>query len=1124
MSLSFRRVAAALAAVFIGLSAAAQVTTSSVTGTIIDQDGLAVEGAVISAVHTPTGTQYYAVANNAGQYHINGMRAGGPYILEVSFLGMATVRNQNVTLKLGEPYEFDAVLESANELDAVVVEAKSSFNASKTGAGASFSLDQIEQIPTINRSVMDVVKYTPQATSSKYGGMSIAGTSTRYNSFQVDGAVANDTFGLSSEGTNGANVGANPISYDAIEEIQVVVAPFDVRQSGFTGGAINAITKSGTNQVKGTAYAHYYNQDFIGTTPGTLDDTDPLFIKSMTKNDDGTYTRTKYDQQYYVTYGATVGAPIIKNKLFIFASLEGLMSSTPNIYSPVNGSYETEQRKLKNEVFYNGQSLGWYFNEAMAEAAIEHYKNVFAQGIDVREGYAVKNSEKRNINALVRLDWNINDSNKLMIRYQLLDATNAGNGAGAKTYYFNNSYFDRVNTTHTIVGELNSRISDNVSNNLRATAVLVDEIRSVPYAAPTIYANGDNTILDLGTHYCSYINRVLVNTYTLTDNLYVALGEHNLTFGTHNELYTFANAYRTYATSQYYFASIADFFATGTAYNADGTPTADGSISKLYSEYRYNYADPTVEGVTGPDWYAHTQALQLGLYAQDEWRPSRDFSLTYGLRADMPLLLNKPTVNESFNANVATYSTDTDQLVGVTPKASILLSPRVGFRWFLDENHKALLRGGVGMFTGRIPFVWLSNAYNNTGVETKNIDVTDKTDLAKIPITTDPYNDVVLGNAMPDGKGIQGSGAGATINTLSRNFKYPQVLRTNLGFDYEFENGIKVTLDGIFSKGFNNVYFRNVALESTAVVYGASAAAAATNPASVAPYYHNKSADFKTIVALGNTNKGYSYSLSAKVEKSFDFGLYAMASYTFGHSYTANDGLSSQAHSNLTTNPSVDVNAPELSYSLYDIPHKVTAILAYNSPHYAGGLLGTKVSLAYTGTSGQRYSYVYYDSSASLAFNGDGYTGNSLMYIPTAEELSTMKWSTAADAVAFEKFIRSDSYLSSHRGQWAERNGGISPFESHIDLQIAEDIYYDRKNGRKLEVTLDVLNLTNLLNREWGLYYASTTTRAPLNVDSLAADASGNMVPTFSYRSDNAIYLSDFYSRWRCQLGVKLTF
>ncbi|MBO4466258.1 MAG: TonB-dependent receptor [Bacteroidales bacterium] len=1117
MSLSIKRAVAAFAAFLCSIAVFAQVTTSSLSGTITDETGAPLAGAVVVAVHTPTGSQYYAVANDAGQYHINGMRVGGPYLVEVSFLGMNTVQNPNVTLKLGEPYEFDAQLQSANELDAVVVEAKSSFNASKTGAGASFSLGQIEQIPTINRSVFDVVKYTPQASNSKYGGMSIAGTSTRYNSFQVDGAVANDSFGLSSEGTNGANVGANPISYDAIEEIQVVVAPFDVRQSGFTGGAINAITKSGTNQVKGTAYAHYYNEDFIGTTPGTMDDTDPLFIKSkMKKNDDGTYSRMKYDEQYYVTYGATVGAPIIKNKLFLFASFEGLMSSSPNIYSPVNGSYETEERKLKNTVTWGTEDLGDYFNTAMADAAIKHYKDVFAKGISLDEGYAVKNSDKRNINALVRLDWNINDNHKLMFRYQLLDAKNLGNGAGNKTYYFNNSYFDRVNTTHTLVGELNSRLADNMSNDLRVTAVMVDEVRSVPYAAPTIYTNGDNTILDIGTHYCSYINKVLVNTYTLTDNLYISLGKHTLTLGTHNELYTFANAYRTYATGQYEFKTVADFFATTEGNNK-------------FSAFKYNYADPTVEGVDGPDWFAHTQALQLGLYAQDEWRPNRNFTLTYGLRADAPLLLNKPSVNEAFNANVATYSTDTNELVGVTPKLSVLLSPRVGFRWFLNDDHKSLLRGGVGMFTGRIPFVWLSNAYNNTGVETKSINITDATMLAELPITTDPYNDIVLGkwHTNPDTgekEGIQGSSAGATINTLSRNFKYPQVLRVNLGFDHEFENGWKVTLDGIFSKGFNNIYFRNVALESTEKVYGASAAVAASNPASVAPYYHTKSGDFKTIVALGNTNQGYSYSASAKVEKTFDWGLYLMGSYTYGHSFTANDGLSSQAHSNLTTNPSVDTNAPELSYSLFDIPHKVAAIAAYKSPAYAGGLLATSVSLAYTGTSGQRYSFVYYDSSAAEAFNGDGYQGNSLMYIPTADELSTMKWSTPADAVAFEKLIRSDKYLSSHRGQWAERNGGISPFEHHIDLQVAEDIFYDRKNGRKMQVTMDLLNLTNLLNREWGLSYASTITRSPLGINGLTKDSAGNMVPEFTFRKDNAIYLSDFSSRWRFQLGVKFTF
>ena len=1125
----------------------AQVTTSSVSGIVTDDSGAPLEGSVIVAVHTPTGSQYYAVANSAGQYFINGMRAGGPYEIEVSFLGMETLRYTDITLKLGETYEINASLKATNELDAVVVVSESSFNASKTGAGSSFSLRQVEQMPSISKSVLDIVKFTPQAASSKQGGMSIGGASPRYNSFQIDGAVANDSFGLSSDGMNGANVGANPVSLDAIEEIQVVVAPFDVRQSGFTGGGINAITKSGTNKVKGTFYTRYYNQDFIGTTPGTTDLSDPFALSSLEPvldaegNKTGVGRRTKYDQQVTETYGFTVGAPIVKNKLFIFLSAEYYNNTQPNIYSPVAGSYEDQDsRKLSTPITINGVDHD-YLDPVVAQEAIDIYMKYYTNngldinGVKVVEDFQLQKVHKNSLNTLARIDWNINESNKLMLRYQLLSANSESRAQGAKTYYFNNSSYDRVNTTHSLVAELNSRPADNISNEFRATAVLVDESRSTPYAAPTIYTTGDNTVLDLGTHYCSYINKILTNTYTLTDNLTVALGNHTITAGTHNELYSFANAYRTYATGQFNFSAMADYFAQ--------TP---GNITA--SEYRYNYADPTVEGVTGPDWYATTYALQLGFYLQDEWKPSRDFTLTYGIRADVPMLLNKPTANPEYNANAATYSTDPSEQVGIIPDAKLLWSPRIGFRWFADEEHKTLFRGGVGLFTGRVPFVWLSNAYNNTGMETKSVKITDRNMLDLLPITMDPYNDIVLGNKftwykdeasgktvskenafdsngnLKEGivavKGVQGSGAGQTINTLSKNFKYPQVFRANIGIDQEFDGGWKLTLDALFSKTFNNIYFRNIALEQK----GTLLPVGKSNIDVAAPVYGAKTSDYSTIISLGNTNKGYSYSLSAKIDKHFEFGLDLMASYTYGHSYSCNDGLSSQAASNLSTLKSVDINNPELSYSIFDQPHKINAVAMYTSPTYAGGLMRTSVSLTYSGTSGQRYSYLFYDT-ADMDINGDGIALNTLLYIPTEDEVLSMQWSDKnSDPVLFEEFIQTDKYLRTHRGQWSERNAGISPFEHHFDMQIAQDIFYDKEGKRKLQVTFDVVNLSNMLNRNWGLYYSNTLYRAPLTLVGKTSDASGNVVPKFSFREDNVIYLSDFSSRWRCQLGVKLTF
>ena len=1054
---------------FMPLVVVAQVTTSSLNGHVADEAGEPLIGAAVVAVHTPSGTQYAAVVNEEGRFVINGMRSGGPYKIEVSYIGMSTIEYTDVVLKLGEPYELNVVMTASNELDAVVVVSESSFNASKTGAGASFSLRTVETTPSIDRSVYDVVKYTPQATLNKNGGISFAGSNNRYNSFQVDGAVANDSFGLSSSGTNGGQTGANPIALDAIEEIQVVVAPFDVRQSGFTGGAINAITKSGTNTVKGSFYSYFNNQDFIGTTAGPLEDGE---------------SREKYDTQLAQTYGFTVGAPIIKDKLFIFASAEYYKTTHPNVYSPDNGSYDGI---LLNEevILPDGTSLGRYFNSAMAAAMINHYEKNYGIS-NTGESFSQHQVTDQSINAMARIDWNISDAHKFMFRYQFMDAFADQYDSGAYEYTFNNSSYRQSNRTNTLVAELNSRISDEVSNEFRATAVFVRDKRSVAYGGANIYIQ-DALTVNLGTDYSSGANAMNSDTYTITDNVSIFKGNHNITVGTYNEIFRFYNVFLQGAYGSYGFNTVNDYFNTD------------------ISQYGYRYADPDL---TGGDtrWGATTWAAQFGLYAQDEWKPNSNFTFTYGLRVDMPVLLNKPTANPEFNASE--IAVNNNQYVGTTPKPNVLFSPRVGFRWYMDKAKKSLLRGGAGLFTGRVPFVWLSNAYNNTGMEAKSVTVNQPD--SDFPLTSNPYQDIIE-------SGVASAGGRATINTLSEDFKYPQVFRVNLGYEQEFGQGWKFTFDALYSKTFNNVFFENLALSKTGTVYAVSPSAA--NESNVAPYY-SVDGTYQAVVALKNTNKGYTYSLSGKIEKSFDFGLDIMASYTFGHAYSVNDGTSSVALSNWQYNYSVDTNSPELSHSLFDRPHKVMAAISYTTPMYANGLQ-TSISLTYNGGSGQRFSYTM-DEDAD--FNGDGRTGNSLLYIPTQAEIGQMSWANPGDAAAFEQYIRNDKYLSSHRGQWSQRYGGIGKFEHHFDLHIAQDFYYDKKHGRKLQFVVDFLNISNLFNREWGLYYNAAWNLQILNVTKLTEDAQGNMTPTYSFQSPQSLSLSDFYSRWRCQLGFRLTF
>ena len=1062
---------------FVALSAMAQVTTSSMNGLVTDESGEPLVGATIQAVHTPSGTAYMAIANASGRFNINGMRTGGPYTVEVSYME-STVNYTDLYLKLGEPAELNTTVSLATQIEAISIVGQNAFVASKTGAADNFSLEKVEAMPTINRSVYDIVKLTPQASVSKNGGMSFAGSNNRYNSFQIDGAVANDTFGLSADGTNGAQAGGNPVSLDAIEEIQVVVAPFDVRQSGFTGGAINAITKSGTNKIKGSFSTYYNNQELIGRSNTTYLD--------LTGSDE----RLKYDKQYQETYSFTVGGPIIKNKLFLFVSGEYFGKSYPNVYSPENDSYMNSDQELSKPVTI-GDTTYKYLTPELAAEMIKHYEATYGENIDgFSESFDPHQVNSRSLNALARLDWNINNNNKLMFRYQFADSFSDKYSSGYNTYYFNNSGYKMKNRTNTLVLELNSRISENVSNEFRATGVFVRDKRDIAYKGANMYIQ-DKITVNLGTEYSSGANGMNSDNYTISDNLSIYLGDHNITIGTHNEIFKFSNIFLQYAYGGYTYKSVADFFA--------GNP----------SQFNYKYADPELTGGESV-WAATTYAAQFGLYAQDEWKPNRDFTLTYGVRADMPMLLNNPTANPDFNSSK--YATENNEYVGTTPKAQILWSPRVGFRYWLDDEHTTLVRGGAGLFTGRVPFVWISNAYNNTGMESKSITINNPLTVVGdgFQFTSNPYDMVANGT-------IQAGDSGATINTLNENFKYPQVFRVNLGFDKELVDGWKVTFDALFSKTLNNVFFKNLAITSNNVVYPVSKEA--NTP--TAPYYTIDSGKYYAIVALGNTNKGYTYSFSGKLEKSFDFGLDLMAAYTYGHSYSLNDGTSSVAYSNWKYNYSIDTNSPdELSYSLFDRPHKVNVMASYNTPYYFGGRMKTSFALTYEMQSGQRYCYTMKEDAD---FNGDGQKGNSLMYIPTQEEIGMMSWADVQSAVAFEKYIRGDKYLSSHRGQWSERYAGIQPFDHQIDLHVAQDFIYDQKEGRKVQVTFDVLNFANLLNPAWGAYYSGTYNLSVLKVTATAADAEGNVTPTYKWNNPKFVP-SDFSSRWRCQLGLRVTF
>ncbi len=1038
----------------------AQVTTSGISGKVTDQNGQALIGATVIAVHTPSGTEYGAATNLDGRYTIQGMRTGGPYTVTMTFVGYTGVETTDITLKLGDVFTLNNSLKESQMLDEVVVTSTGAdrFNNNKTGAASNFSASAIAATPSVDRSVFDVVKMTPQANVSPDGGIVFAGASNRYNSFQVDGAMNNDVFGLSDTGTNGGQSSPNPISLDAIEAVQVVVAPFDVRQGGFTGGGINAITKSGTNDFQGSVYSYFNNQDFIGSTAGEMSEG---------------AIREKLAKQMTNTYGVTAGGSIIEDKLFFF----------------VSGEYYNQARPTT----YNAGDEGFISVED-AERIAAAYKKL--TGFDDNLVERTLNTNSKDF--MARIDWNINKNNNLMFRYQLKDATK-DDGYASKSYAnFNNSGFSRDNNTHTFVVELNSRISNELSNEFRAGYTIVRDERTPSTVGPTIvikYVDGVDKQVNLGTEYSSGLNKLNQDILTITDNFSIYKGNHAITVGTHNEIYKMANGFLQNAYGSYTYNGIEDF-ENGKA-----------------SSYALSYCDPKY---TNGDarWMAQFSSAQFGLYVQDEWKPTTDFTLTYGVRADLPVMFTTPQANDKFNESG--IANNGEHMVGRAFKSRILWSPRVGFRYFTDDNHSSLLRGGVGIFTGRVPFVWFSNIYGNTGLEIKKISIGSK-DADKIP-------DFTMTPEIPT------DGTNTSVNTIDENFRLPQVLRANLAWEKSFTNGWSFTLEGLYSKTLNNVSFNNVAYEHTASFYPVAMGVGTT-----APRYTpvDAASGYEDAINLENTNKGYTYDISALVNKHFNFGLDLSASYSFGHSYSVNDAGSSVAYSNWYKNISVDANSDsELSFSRYDVPHRINVSATYVSPVYANNRMNTVVGLTYQGHSGARYSLGYDEYYKYV--NGDT-AANTLLYIPTDSEIDQMTFLNSGkydsndfteeeNRAAFKEWCNTDKYAKAHRGEWAERYGSQNPFEHHFNVHIAQNYYYNVKKRSKIELSLDILNVGNMFNREWGTYTAQPYPGVDiLTVNATEVDGDKNLAASYVWKGEQT-YQSDFISRWRMQAGLRVTF
>ena len=1007
--------------------AMAQVTTSSVRGVVTANDKPLL-GATIVATHTPSGTRYGTTTNNQGLYTISAMRVGGPYEITISYIGYKSVIYKDIILQLGQPMTINEELEeSALEVDDVVV-----IGSIEGGSGTTFNREQMEAVPSIDRSIYDLTNILSSAVSPAAGGIILGGQSSRYNAFTIDGTSSADIYGLGTTGMTGSLTEANPIPLDALSAVTISTSSIDIRESGFTGGVIKAVTRSGDNEFKGSAYSYFNNETFWGSTPG----------KNLKE-------RKNLTDQVTNIFGATFGGPLIKDKLFLFVAGEFNRNITPSTNHPGTGKsaltlHEAETISERYEALTGYDGGGWHEHKVKALTG----------------------------SAVARLDWNINNENHFSVRYNMLYADADDSANSLQSFKFRGAEYTNINRTHSIVAELNST-KEWGSNSLRVGYTRLKDGRTSPKSLPAVIINGlgenHNGSATIGTDPYSGCTMLDQDIIIFGDDINITRGKHNITIGTSNEIYRADNLYLSNARGTYTYDSLENF------------------LNDKASKYQYGYF---ANGKRNP---AMTTG-QFAVYAQDEVILSGIGVLTYGLRADLPVMFDTPLSNEEFNKS--SYATTHNTKTGDIPRTQLLISPRIGFETELARGLK--LRASTGIYTGRIPFVWLSNCYQNNGL--RSMSVTNNTNPPAFSVESST-------------EGVQGN---PSIDIVDKDFRYPQVFRTTIALDYTYK-GLKLGLDADYTKGINNIFIENLIAENQ----GSKLYVGGEDSTTSSTYYSATQKPYSAVYRLSNTQKGYSWSTTARLE--YDFvgalrGLHFTAAYTYSQSKSVNDGFSAQSSTNWGRTYAVESNNPALSNSVYEFPHKVVSSLSYSRRY---GRYGTNVMLLYNGHSGEHYSLTYYKGGKDV--NGDSYKGNSLIYIPTEAEMDSMSWADESSKESYNDYIKGDKYLNSHRGKFAERNSHSLPFEHRLDLHVAQSFYFDKSSQRRVELTWDVINLTNLLSRSWGMVYrTSNWTLTPLTVTELQS-VEGGYRPVYKFTESNYT-TDDVLSRWRMQIGIRVVF
>lgn len=1064
------------------------VTRSAMSGIITDEAGQPLPGANVVALHIPSGTQYGTATRVEGNFNIPNMRIGGPYRVTVSFIGFDPKTEEDVYLSLGQNLRLDFVLsESAVQLDGVTVtgDMDEVLNANRTGAATFVSAEQVAQLPSVKRSTRDLVRLDPRND----GNLSFGGRNWLYNNISLDGSYFNNPFGLD-DPAPGGQAGAEPVPFESVEQVQVSIAPFDVREGGFTGANVNTVTKSGTNEFKGSVYTYMRNEDLVGNK---------INGQTVVANPDLTFNQS----------GFTISGPIIKNKLFFF----------------VNGEMERRDDPGTNFVADRDGDVG--FGESRVQAATMDeirriMKDVYGYETGAYDNYV---HETNNDKLLVKLNWNISDKHDLSLRWNYLDAKrdlgpnatvlsvfNSGRGPNSSSLPFQNSGYAINNELNSYALELNSRGS-RFSNRFFASYNRFRDFRSpnsVPF--PTIeIGEAGVTYTTIGHEPFSIHNILDQDVLQLTNNFSYFAGKHVLTAGANFETFSFFNSFNIFRHGVFFLPHFvrpigSTFFTLEDFYRATDPANTD------------DFIDFNEMVATGPFKGEEIDVGQLSVYAQDEFLVNDRFNLTYGLRVDFPMYFTDPVDNpfsreltaldENGNAEVV----DQSELPGASP----LFSPRVGFNWDIKGDRTSQLRGGTGIFTGRVPFVWIGNVISNPGENPNIWSAGADNPPAQVPTS----DDSILQQSFD-------------LNAMDPDFKFPQIWTTNVAFDQELGNGLLATVELLFGKDINAVVMRNSDLRAPIRTLNDGR-----------PYYggldeYELNPDGGAgIYVIDNTDEGYNFNATAQLRKAFASGLQTNLAYSF--TQAENKLKSTEIASVLWQNQPVqgNPNSPALARSEFGHRHRIIASSTYQ--HRWSENASTSIGLFFEAaegnqfivSGGNRYSFIY-----SGDVNGDGQAGNDLIYIPTdAFNASEIKFADRLDnnggiiatafdqAQRFEAFIEQDNYLSENRGKIAERFGAVNPWYSNLDLKIIQDLSFNVGSRKQtIQLNLDILNVGNLLNSDWGVRkVANPAATSPLSL--VRFDDAGQ--PVFNFTGPSETYIEDpsLFSRWQVQFGVKYMF